>query len=156
MLAELQHPADWSSFWASICILENSPAGTYWFNVNNGNTRTMCEIYSKLAIKTTEWCRRHSGFFVVNFEYISLTVLFLLLTMNKWMPTGIKSFFEPSHLKCKSRPLMWHYLFLKTSKFFSTHRYRSTTITNFRIYLNICNWELKCMHLFQSFNWSIY
>ena len=30
-------------------------AGIYLFKVNNGNTGTMCEIYSKLTIKTSEW-----------------------------------------------------------------------------------------------------
>ena len=33
------------------------PSIIYMFKVNNGNTRTMCEICSKLTIKTTE--RRH-------------------------------------------------------------------------------------------------
>ena len=49
----------------------SSPAGNYMLNVNNRNTRTRCEIYSKLAIKTPE--RRHwrrSGVFNVNFEHI--------------------------------------------------------------------------------------
>ena len=50
--------------------------------VNNRNTRTRCEIYSKTTIKTPErrqWCR--SGVFVVNLEHIShLVLLFLLLT----------------------------------------------------------------------------
>ena len=43
----------------------------YWFNVNNRNTRTMCEICSKLT-KTPEqreWLR--SGVFIINFEQIS-------------------------------------------------------------------------------------
>ena len=31
------------------------PAGIYMFKLNNGNTRKMCEIFSKLTIKTTEW-----------------------------------------------------------------------------------------------------
>ena len=30
------------------------PAGNYMFKVNNGNTRTRCEICSKLKIKTPE------------------------------------------------------------------------------------------------------
>ena len=30
------------------------PAGIYLFEDNNGNTRTMCEICSKLTIKTPE------------------------------------------------------------------------------------------------------
>ena len=55
---------------------------------NNWNTRTMCENYSKLTIKTPErihW--HHSDVFIVNIEQISLTVLILLLlTLNKYMP----------------------------------------------------------------------
>ena len=31
------------------------PIGSYLFKVNNGNTRSMCEIYSKLIVKTPEW-----------------------------------------------------------------------------------------------------
>ena len=46
------------------------------------NTRTSCEIYSKLKIKTPErrqW--RRSGVFIINFEHISrLILVFLLLT----------------------------------------------------------------------------
>ena len=61
------------------------PAGIYLLEVNNGNTRTRCEICSKLRINTPE--RRHwrrSGVFIVNFEHIShLALVFLLLTLNK-------------------------------------------------------------------------
>ena len=32
----------------------SSPAGNYMFKVNNRNTRTRCEICSKLTIKTPE------------------------------------------------------------------------------------------------------
>ena len=32
----------------------NSPASNYMFKVNNRNTRTRCEICSKLTIKTPE------------------------------------------------------------------------------------------------------
>ena len=42
------------------------PAGNYMFKVNNRNTKTRCEICSKLTIKTPErrqW--RRSGVFVV-------------------------------------------------------------------------------------------
>ena len=80
-------------------------AGNYIFKVNNRNTRTRCEICSKLtkkipkrrhgrrsgiftvnfAIKIPK--RRHwrrSGIFVVNFEHISHIVLvFLLLNMSR-------------------------------------------------------------------------
>ena len=66
-------------------IVNVFPAGIYSLKVNNEITRTMCEIYSKLTIKTPE--RRHrrgSGIFSVNFEQISHIVLpFLLLTLNK-------------------------------------------------------------------------
>ena len=51
----------------------------------------MCEIYSKLTIKTLErrqW--RRSGVFIVNFEHIShLVLVFLLLTLSRYMPAGI-------------------------------------------------------------------
>ena len=58
------------------------PADNYMFKVYNRNTRTRCEICSKLTIKTPErrqWCR--SGVVIVNFEHISnLVLVFLLLT----------------------------------------------------------------------------
>ena len=48
-----------------------SPSGISLPKVNNRNTRTRCEIYSKLTIKTPErrqW--RRSGVFILNFEHI--------------------------------------------------------------------------------------
>ena len=42
----------------------NIPAGNYLLKVNSINTRTRCEICSKLTIKTPE--RRH----IVNFEHV--------------------------------------------------------------------------------------
>ena len=62
------------------------PACNYMFKVNNINTRTKCEICSKLTIKTPEqyqWCR--SGVFSVNFEHISYhaLVFLLLLTLRR-------------------------------------------------------------------------
>ena len=52
---------------------------------NNKITRTSCEIYSKLTIKTPErrqWCR--FGVFIVIFEHIShLVPVFLLLTLSR-------------------------------------------------------------------------
>ena len=59
-------------------------AGIYLLKVMNLNSRTRCEICSKLKIIITErrqW--RRTGIFFVNFEYISHFVLvFLLLTLN--------------------------------------------------------------------------
>ena len=49
------------------------PAGIYLLKVNNRNTRTRCEICSKLTIKTPErrqW--RRSGVFIVNFSSVSI------------------------------------------------------------------------------------
>ena len=40
-------------------FLNCSQDGIYLFKVNNGNTRTMCEICSKLTIKTPERRHRH-------------------------------------------------------------------------------------------------
>ena len=57
----------------------------YMVNVNNRNTRTRCEICSKLIIKAPERCQwLRSGVFIVNFEHISHVVLmFLLLTLSR-------------------------------------------------------------------------
>ena len=67
------------------------PAGNYIFEVNNRNTRTSCEICSKLTIKIPEQCHWHcSGIFIVNFEHTShLVLVFLLLTLNIKLPAGI-------------------------------------------------------------------
>ena len=58
--------------------------GIYLLIVDNRNSRTRCEICSKLTIKIPEryhW--RRSGIFIVNFEHIShLVLVFLLLTLN--------------------------------------------------------------------------
>ena len=70
---------------AFLTFLKLNPTGIYLLKVNNRNTRVRCGICSELIIKTPErrhW--RHSGVFVVNFEYIShLVLLFLLLTLNR-------------------------------------------------------------------------
>ena len=52
------------------------PAAIYLLKVNNENTRTRCEIFSKLTIIV-------NSIFIVNFESISrLVLVFLLLTLN--------------------------------------------------------------------------
>ena len=67
-----------------IVILGITLAGIYMFKVNNRNTRTRCQVCSKLTIKTPEWRQwRRSGFFIVNSEHIShLVLMFLLSTLN--------------------------------------------------------------------------
>ena len=47
---------------AFLSLLSSSPDGNYMFKVNHRNTRTRCEICSKLTTKTP-------GVFIVNFEY---------------------------------------------------------------------------------------
>ena len=58
------------------------------FKVNNRNTKTRCEICSKLTIKTPEphqW-RRSGVFTIVKFEHIShLVLVLLLLTLSRKM-----------------------------------------------------------------------
>ena len=57
-----------------------NPAANYLFKDNNRNTRTRCEIYSKLIC---------SGVFIVNFEHIShLVLVLLLLTLSKYLQAG--------------------------------------------------------------------
>ena len=72
-----------------VCNIKFSynPAGIYLLKVNKSNTRTRCEICSKLLIKTPEqrqWRQwRRSGVFIVNFEHTShLALVFLLSTLN--------------------------------------------------------------------------
>ena len=59
------------------------PPDIYLLKVNNRNTRTRCEIYSELTIKTLE--RRHwrrSGVFIVNFEHNSHLVPVFLFSID--------------------------------------------------------------------------
>ena len=62
-------------------------ANIYLLKVNNGNVRKVCQICSKLAIKTPErrqW--RRSTVFVFNLEHISnLYLLFVLLNLSTLM-----------------------------------------------------------------------
>ena len=50
------------------------PAGIYLLKVNDRNTRTRCEICSKLTIKIPERCHHHftscSSVSIVNFEHV--------------------------------------------------------------------------------------
>ena len=57
-------------FWSVAAIFEPFLAGIYLFKVNNGNTKTFCEICSKLTIETLERCLgRPSSVFIVNFKH---------------------------------------------------------------------------------------
>ena len=70
-------------------MLRHQTANIYLFKVNNRDTRTRCEISSKLNIKTPKRRQCCSGVFTVNFEHIThLFLLFLLLNLNKKMFTG--------------------------------------------------------------------
>ena len=68
----------------AFCII-NIPVGNYMFKINNRNTRTRCEICSKLTMTTREWHQwRRSGVFIVNFEHISYLIqVFLLLIFEQ-------------------------------------------------------------------------
>ena len=71
--------------WLKNNQMKENPVGNSMLKVNNRNTRTRCEIFSKLTI--IHW--RRFGVFIVNFEYISdLVLVFLLLTLSRYMPTG--------------------------------------------------------------------
>ena len=76
---------DFSSILAYLSSWKHNPADIYLLKVSNRNTRTICKICSKLAIKTPErrqW--RRSGVFIVNFEHISRLVLVFLLLISSW------------------------------------------------------------------------
>ena len=80
-------------------------SGNYMFEVNNKNTKTKCEICSKLTIKTPE--RRQYSLasfgwvFFVNSEDISRLALFKLLTSSSLMPAGY-TFSAELHVNYKS------------------------------------------------------
>ena len=75
-----------ASYCSSSIFVTGFPAGTYLLKVNNRNTSTWCEIYSKLTIKTP---RHRSGVFNVNFDHNSRHALvFLLLTLNMQLLAG--------------------------------------------------------------------
>ena len=53
------------------CILKEHPAGIYLLKINNRNTKTRCEISSKLTLKIPErhhW--RRSRIIIVTFEHV--------------------------------------------------------------------------------------
>ena len=54
-------------------IVNTNPAAIYLFKVNNGNTRTECDICSELTTKTPE------RMFIV----LHILLMFPLLTLNK-------------------------------------------------------------------------
>ena len=62
----------------------------YLFKVNNRNTEGMCEIYSKVTIKTPE--KRNllrPVAYILNFEVIlHIVLVFPLLTLSKQIPHG--------------------------------------------------------------------
>ena len=95
------HLTKYLSNWPNFNTLHFSrynPAGNYMFRVNNRNTRTRCEIYRKLTIKTTKrHHRRRSGdiivyfkhissAFVVNFEKVNVSweTMFINYCLEKW------------------------------------------------------------------------
>ena len=68
-----------------IDLLLPSQQLNYMFNVSSRNTRTRCEIFSKLTVKSPG--RRHwrpSGVFIVYFGHIShLFLVFVLSTLTR-------------------------------------------------------------------------
>ena len=78
-------------FQTDFCTKCNNPAGIYLFKVNDGKTRTMCKLCSKLTIKTPErrlcnlWKRQKTTKVFWNFQgHRDVDLLFLLLTLNKF------------------------------------------------------------------------
>ena len=86
-----------------------SPADISLLKVNNRNTRTRCEICSKITIKIPErrqW--RHSGIFIVNFEHVvvvtpcsSIYIVNFEHVMAAWVKMLLNYLFfiySPNHL----------------------------------------------------------
>ena len=95
----------WSKLSCEICIIHvvwitdgkknvSFPVGNCMFRINNRNTRTRCEICSKLTIKTPAWheCRL-SGVFIVDFEHISLCSRVSIVNFEQ-VNAGCRKLFE--------------------------------------------------------------
>ena len=71
-------------------LLTSNLASNYMLKVNDKNTRTRCEICSKLTVKKLEWrqwCR--FGVFTVNFwTYFTPCSTVLFLTLTSYMSAG--------------------------------------------------------------------
>ena len=89
------------------------PAGIYLFKVNNKNSRTICEIGSKLTRKTSErryW--RRSRIFFVNFEQI-LHIVLLIFNCCLWTSKcQLGVFFTFLHVLYKLYQITWHIIYL--------------------------------------------
>ena len=59
-------------------ISKSNPGGIYLFKFNNGNTKTMCEICSKLRTKTGE--RYHW----LGNMYINVVTIFMTFSYQVW------------------------------------------------------------------------
>ena len=58
------------SFWHDTIIPISTPSGIYLYKVNNGNTRTMCEICSNLTIKILfTYYYDNSGIFIWDYYF---------------------------------------------------------------------------------------
>ena len=85
----------------SIYSARFNPVGIYLLKVNNRNTRTRCEICSKLTIKTPERRQlRRSSVFIVNFEHIShlasVSIVNFEHVIADWEPISRQSFLSRS------------------------------------------------------------
>ena len=91
-------------------------AGTYLLKVNNRNTKTKCEIYSKLTIKTLEW---------------HLVLVFLLLTLNKYLPA--RKTLKGHYLQTKFLEIVCKLLitFYKTQSQWANLEFRATFVDVF-------------------------
>ena len=82
-----------SSFWESLVSSKNiltsawnhNPVRIYLLKVNNGNTRKMFAICSKLTINILEWRYWHRlDLFIVKFEQnLHMALIFPLFTLSK-------------------------------------------------------------------------
>ena len=76
----------WPVVFSNICY-----ANIYLFKINDGKSKTIWEICSKLIIETPGWRRwDHFGVFVFNFKQMSnIDLAFPLLPLNKQISTGL-------------------------------------------------------------------
>ena len=119
------------------------------FKVNNRITKTSCERYSKLTIKTPDRHHWHcSGAFIITYIITLFVLVFLFLTLSRYMPIGTRLSFKQLLRKSinglnslsYSTPSLWNILPLeyKRSENINSfkHNVKSYYLTKWKIAVN--------------------
>ena len=86
------HLRRYAGFWVRLWIQWIFASWYYLLKVNNKNTTTRCDIFSKLTIKTPERCHwRCSDVFVVNLTYFTPGCSVFIINFEHVIASWVKS-----------------------------------------------------------------